>query len=154
MPGTEILNIPTINCKTIATQETDRVTKCSSNTANTQGAGCEQHYTNMRQEASRPGRCYTNINSNSKLKSNSANKPMVNNNEINYFLANPSQDNDKRPSAEITQLLQRDSEDVFSGIGCFDGMFSLQVKLDSKPYQAHLRHAAYVLQKPFKEELE
>ena len=37
---------------------------------------------------------------------------------------------------------------------CFDGMFSLQVKPDSKPYQAPPRHILYVLQKPFQEELE
>ena len=42
---------------------------------------------------------------------------------------------------------------VFNGIGCFKGTFSLQLKPDSKPYQAPLRHVAYVLQKPFKEEL-
>ena len=33
-------------------------------------------------------------------------------------------------------------------------MFSLQVKPDSKPYQAPQRQVASVLQKPFKEELE
>ena len=33
-------------------------------------------------------------------------------------------------------------------------MFSLLVKLDSKPYQVPLRCVAYALQKPFKEELE
>ena len=43
---------------------------------------------------------------------------------------------------------------VFNGIGCFKGTFSLQLKPDSKPYQASPRHVAYVLQKPFKEELE
>ena len=39
-------------------------------------------------------------------------------------------------------------------MGYFDGMFSLQVKPDSKPYQETPRHVAYMLQKPFKEELE
>ena len=43
---------------------------------------------------------------------------------------------------------------VFNGIGCFKGTFSLQLKPDSKPYHAPPRHVAYVLQKPFKEELE
>ena len=61
-------------------------------------------------------------------------------NKINYFLPGPSQDNDKRVSAEIIQQLQRDFKDVFTGIGCFDGTFSLQVKLDSKPYQVSPRH--------------
>ena len=79
---------------------------------------------------------------------------MVNNNEINNFLQGSNQDNDKRVSGNIAKQQQRDFEDVFNGIGCFYGIFSLQVKPDSKPYQAPLRHIAYALQKPFKEELE
>ena len=75
-------------------------------------------------------------------------------NTINYFLPGPNQDNDKTVSAETTQQLQRDFKDVFTGIGCFDGMFSLQVKPDCKPYQVPPGHAAYALQKSFKEELE
>ena len=43
---------------------------------------------------------------------------------------------------------------VFNGIGCLEGTFSLQLKPNSKPYQAPPRHVAYALQKPFKEELE
>ena len=39
-------------------------------------------------------------------------------------------------------------------IGCFDGTFSLQVKADSKPYQAPQRYVTFVLQKPFKEEVD
>ena len=42
----------------------------------------------------------------------------------------------KRVSAEIKQQLQIDFKDVFTGIGSLDGTFSLQVKPDSKPYQA------------------
>ena len=81
---------------------------------------------------------------------------MVNNklsNTINYFLPGPNCDSDKKMSAEIMQQFQRDFENVFNGIGCFDGTFSLQLKLDSKPYQVPLRCVAYVLQEPFKEEL-
>ena len=44
--------------------------------------------------------------------------------------------------------------DAFNGIGCFKGTFSLQLKPDSKPYQVPPRHVAYVLKKPFKEDLE
>ena len=43
---------------------------------------------------------------------------------------------------------------IFNGIGCFEGTFSLQLNLDSKPNQAPPRCVAYALQKPFKEELE
>ena len=45
-------------------------------------------------------------------------------------------------------------DNVFKGIGCFKGTFSLQLKPDSKPYHAPLRHVAYALQKPFKDELD
>ena len=43
---------------------------------------------------------------------------------------------------------------VFNGIGCFEGTFSLQLKLDSKPYHVPPRCIAYALQKPFQEELQ
>ena len=43
---------------------------------------------------------------------------------------------------------------MFNGIGSFEGTFSLQLKPDSKPYQTPLRHVAYALQKPFKDELD
>ena len=45
-------------------------------------------------------------------------------------------------------------DNVFNDTGCFEGTFLLQLKPDSKPYQAPPRHIAYVLQKPFKDELE
>ena len=42
---------------------------------------------------------------------------------------------------------------MFSGIECFKGTFSLQMKERIKLYQAPLRFPVYVLQKPFKDEL-
>ena len=53
-----------------------------------------------------------------------------------------------------TQQIHNEFKDVFSGISCLDDTFSLQVKADSKPQQALPRCMAYVLQKPFKQELE
>ena len=79
---------------------------------------------------------------------------MVNNNEINYFILGPNQENEKKVIAELTQQLLRDFKELFNGIGCFPGTFSLQVKPDSKPYQVPLRFVGYALQKTFKEELE
>ena len=72
---------------------------------------------------------------------------MVNNNEIEYFLRGPNQDNDRRVSAEITKQPRTDFEGVFSGIGCFDGTFFLQVKPDSKPYHVPPRCVAFALPK-------
>ena len=68
---------------------------------------------------------------------------------INYFLPGPEQDNNKRVSAEITHQLQRYFREVFNGIGCFDGMFLLQLKPGSKPHEVPLRCVAYALQKAF-----
>ena len=74
------------------------------------------------------------------------------NSKINYFLPGPNQDNDKKVSIEITQQLQRDFKCAFTRIWCFDGIFSLQVKPNSKPYQVPIGCIVYALQKPFKEE--
>ena len=53
----------------------------------------------------------------------------------------------------MTQKIHNTYGDIFNGIGCFKGTFLLQLKPDSKPYQAPPRHMAYALQKPIKEEL-
>ena len=74
-------------------------------------------------------------------------------NPINYFTSSCNIDADKRKSIEMTQIIHDKFGDVFNGIGCFKGTFSLQLKPDSRPYQAPPRHEAYMLQKPFKEEL-
>ena len=107
------------------------------------------------QEADRDKKCYANTDIISTF--NNKDKQTVTGKEpntVNYFFPGPNQDNETRGSAEITQQLQRDFEDVFTGIGCFDGMFSLQIKPDSRPYQVSPKHVAYALEKPFKEELE
>ena len=54
----------------------------------------------------------------------------------------------------MTQKIHETFGKVSNGIGCFEGLFSLQLKLDSKPYQVPPRCIAYALQKPFKEELQ
>ena len=54
----------------------------------------------------------------------------------------------------MTQRTHKEYGEVFNSIGCFEGTFSLQLKLDSKPYQVLPRHIAYALQKLFKEELQ
>ena len=54
----------------------------------------------------------------------------------------------------MTQKILDTFGNVFNGTGCFEGTFSLQLKPDSKPYQVPPGHVVYMLQKPFKEELE
>ena len=43
---------------------------------------------------------------------------------------------------------------IISGTGCFEGIFSLQVKDSSQPNQEPPRRVVYALQEPQKEELE
>ena len=73
---------------------------------------------------------------------------------INYFFSSNNTDADKRKGSKMTQKMHDKFCNAFNGIGCFEDTFSLQLKPDSKPYQAPPRCVAYALQKPFKEELE
>ena len=73
---------------------------------------------------------------------------------IDYFYSSQDTSSDKRDSTVMTKKVHDKFHDVFTGIGCFKGTFSLQLKPDSKPYQAPPRCVAYVLQKPLQEELE
>ena len=67
-------------------------------------------------------------------------------NPVNYFTSSNT-DADKRRSIEMTQIIHDKFGDVFNGIGCFKGTFSLQ----PKPYSRHPLGVYHVLQKPFKE---
>ena len=73
---------------------------------------------------------------------------------MKHFLPGPDDKADMSVSAKLTKQLQSKFKDFCTGIGCFEGTFSLQVKADSKPYQAPPRYVAYLLQKPFAGELE
>ena len=72
---------------------------------------------------------------------------------INYFYSSNNVDAEKRSSSAMMQSIHMRFGNSFNGIGCFEGTFLLQLKPDSKPYQAPPRCVAYALQKPFKEEL-
>ena len=63
--------------------------------------------------------------------------PMVitkSNKRTECFLSGPTYESDKRKGAESTWQIHKDFDDMFNGIGCFEGTFSLQLKPDSKPY--------------------
>ena len=75
-------------------------------------------------------------------------------NSINYFFSSSNIMADKRQSSKMTQRKHGRFGNIFNGIWCFKGTFSLQLKPNSKPHQATPRHVAYALQKLFKEELE
>ena len=65
-----------------------------------------------------------------------------------------AQTKDKRASEALTNKIHYEFSDVFSGTGCFEGMFTLQGKDGSLLYQAPSRRVAYTSQEPLKEELE
>ena len=159
MPDIKLLNTLTVHCKTIDKEREDEDANCSTDRHSIHDAGSDQccASTGLERSCTRSNSnvyCYTNTGSNSNLNKSNAFTQTVKNNDVKYFLPGSNHETDRRASTEITEQLQRDSEDVFNGIGCFGGKFSLQLKLDSKPYKSHLRHVAYALQEPFKEELE
>ena len=134
IPDIDVLNIINININTTDMEDGKGTDNCCMNKATPQSA-------NMMQETDRTEKCYTKTDSISK--SDNTDKPMVDNklpNTTDYFLPGTIHDSAKRASGKITQQLQRDFEDVFHGIGCFDGPFLLQLKPHSKPYQEPLRH--------------
>ena len=94
-----------------------------------------------------------NTSVDSKQDTNGHSHPCNKHISINYFHSSNNIDADKRSSIAMTQSIHSRFGNVFNGIGCFEGTFSLQLKPDSKPYQAPPRHVVYVLQEPFKEEL-
>ena len=136
MPDTAVLNIIHLNIDSIQVE----ITKCKTNRGqemHTVAEGCTK----------RDAGIITKQDTNGQ---NDQNKP---NKSINYFYSSKDIDADKRKSSAMTQKIH-ETFDIFNGIGYFEGTFSLQLKPDSRPYQAPPRHVAYVLQKPFKEELE
>ena len=116
-----------VECKTNIGQEMQTVSKGSTNTAT--GGHTTQN-------------------------ANGQNGQTTTNKSINYFFSSDNVDADKRKSSAMMQKIHDTFGNVFNGIGCFEGTFSLQLKPDSKPYQVPPSHVVYVLQKPFKEELE
>ena len=100
-----------------------------------------------KQETDRVEKCNTNMDSISKLRDNTT-KPIVKTRSskiTEYFLSGLAYDSDQK-KCWIYTTNNKDFDDVFNGIGCFEGTFSLQLKPYSKPYQAPLRHVAYPLQ--------
>ena len=137
MPDATSLNIININIDSIQAEMAEYKTNTGQE-MQTVSEGC----TNMGADA------ITKQDANGQKDQKTRNKP------INYFFSSNNTDADKRKSSKMIQKIHDVFGNVFNGIGCFRGTFSLQLKPDSKPYQPPPRHVAYVLQKPFKEELE
>ena len=54
---------------------------------------------------------------------------------LDYFWSSINRAADKRVSQVLMQKIHNEFSNVFSGVGCFEGTFRLQVKEGSKPYQ-------------------
>ena len=112
--------------------------------------------TNIKQEMHNASKGCTNTDTDviTKQDTNGQNGQNNTSKSINYFFSSADIDADKTKSSAMMQKIYNTLGDVFNGIGCFEGTFSLQLKPNSKPYQVPTRRVAYTLQKPFKEELE
>ena len=134
-PDTDVLNIISINIHAIGAEDA-RDSEWYTNIHTIQGS-------KPRQETDREDKCCTNRISISKLASNNTKiKAEVKaSKSAEYFLAGPTCDSNKRKSALSTQQIHKSFDDVFNSTGCFEDMFSLQLKPDGKPYQAlHCRN--------------
>ena len=148
MPDTAALKIINVNIYSIEAARTWKE-DCNTNMANA-------NESDNRQEAHVVKESCTNIDEDLVLDNNvnrSSNNTSINT-LTNYFLSSPNMEVDKRKSIELSQIIHNVFHNVFNGIGCFGGTFSLQLKPGSKPYQVPPRHVAYILQKPFKDELD
>ena len=87
--------------------------------------------------------CYANTEVNIR---DNINPAVVNKDDskASYFLLGANEEAGRKACVKITLQLQKECQDVFSGVGCTDGTFSLQVKSDSKLYQAPPRHVVYM----------
>ena len=86
-------------------------------------------------------------------KENVSASPMVtsDNSKINYFLPSSNKEAKRMVSTKTAKQLHSKFKDAFTGIGWFESTLSLQVKADSKSYQAPPWHVKYALKTPFKE---
>ena len=147
MPDTAVLNSINLNtgsiqtvtaeCKINKKQETHTGIVACTNTSTTWGEDAKDN----------------SVRGDNKQDTNGHSHPVDKHISINYFYLSNNIDADKRSSTDMMQKIHTRFGSVFNGIGCFKGTFSLQLKPDSKPYQAPPRHVAYALQEPFKEEL-
>ena len=122
MPDIDVLQIININIDSIDAEDVG-ISEWNINTRVTQEA-------NTKQETPGAAKCCANRDSISKSTNNStmsmvdtnANKQ---NKPANYFLSGPTYDTDIRKSAELTQQIHKEVNNVFNGTGCFEGIFSL-----------------------------
>ena len=141
IPDTAALKITDINIDSIQAEKE----KCNTNIG-------DARESNTTQETHVAEKSCINMDVDSKVNNKvNGHRDNTNPNTItNYFLSSTNVEADKRKSIQLMQKIHNTFGDVFNGIGCFRGTFSLQLKPDSKPYQVPPRHVAYALQKPLR----
>ena len=148
MPDTATLNIINVTIDSIEAEDTQKE-NCNTSIS-------DAKMSNVKQETYGTNRSCTNTDKDLK-NTNNVNRSDSNTNTntlTNYFLTSPNIEIDKKKSTKLTQKIYNVFDNVFNGIGCFEGTFLLQLKPDSKPYQVPPRCVAYTLQKLFKDELD
>ena len=139
IPDTMMLNIINVNFDSIQAEAVE----CRTNTK-------QEVEQDMKQHTSKVPNAVINTTQTPNGQIDSNNSNVV----IDYFYSSQDTSGNKKDSAVMTKKVHGKFSDVFNGIGYLEGTFSLQLKPDSKPYQAPPRHVAYALQKPLQEELE
>ena len=126
MPDTAALELINVNIDYIWAEAAE----CKTNTGDVKES-------NRTQETHVVEKGCANMDMDSKIKhsANGQNAKDNVNKVTNYFLSSPNVEADKRKSIEIMQKIHNTFGDVFNGIGCFEGTFSLQLRPGSKPYQ-------------------
>ena len=148
MPDAAACNIINVNIDSIEAEGTQKE-NCNTNISDTNTSNVKQETHEAMESCTNTDEYLKNTNNVNRLDSNTNANTLT-----NYFLSSPNTEIDKRKSAKLTQKIHNVFDNVFNGIGCFEGTFSLYLKPDSKPFQAPPRHVAYALQKPFKDELD
>ena len=126
MPDTAALKLINVNIDSIQAE----VAECKTNTGDARKSNITQET-----HVGEKGCADTDADSKSKHSTNGQNNQDNAYKVTNYFLSSPNVEADKRKSVKLTQEVHNTFGDVFNGIGCFEGTFSLQLKPDSKLYQ-------------------
>ena len=147
MPDMAVLNLINLNIDSIHTITADCKTNKEQETC-TSIEGCTNKNTTRDEDCKN-----NNTSVDNKQDTNGCNSPCNKHISIYYVHSLNNIDADQRSSSAMVQDIHTRFGNIFNGIGCFEVTFSLQLKPDSKPYQALPRHVAYVLQEPFKEEV-
>ena len=144
MSNIELVFIIRVKCEAIDNKTNDRKFD-----AQTRHAADSQNCSTNRDPLTKPD-AY-NMRGDKTNTPNYLNSSTKQNQMSDYFHSSDNKEADKIVSETITHRIPNEFNNSFSGIGCFEGTFALQVKEGSHPYQAPQRRVAYTLQKPLKE---